>query len=189
MPSNIKFLFLGLLSGLLAAALILLVSAPDRGKNVVLLPTPEPAEWVIYVTGAVQSPGVYQVPAGSRVEAGIKAAGGLVENADANALNLAAFVSDGATIYVPVSGESPSIELPGVRLDPITVERLININTASVEILDTLPGIGPAKAAEIVAYRQKIGAFDTIEEIQDVPGIGPGLFEEIRDRISVADHP
>lgn len=189
MLNNIKLVVIGVLSGLLAAAMILLVSAPGHGEPVVLLPTPEKADLSIFVTGAVTNPGVYRLPVGSRVENAIQAAGGWSIDADQNALNLAAFLTDGQTVFVPIPGEEPPVYPDISRSTTEWTGPLININTASAEILDELPGIGPSKAADIVAFRQNNGAFDTIEAIQEVPGIGPGLFENIQDLITVSDSP
>lgn len=189
MLNNIKMLIFGLLSGLLAAALILIVASPGYGEPVTLLPTPHKADITIYVTGAVQNPGVYVLPAASRVEAAVQAAGGWSVDADRNAVNLAALLTDGQTIFIPVPGEGPPAVVFNEKSKSLVVGNLININTAPVELLEELPGIGPAKAADIVAYRQKNGAFDTIEAIQNVPGIGPGLFEDIQDLISISDNP
>lgn len=189
MLNNIKLIVIGVLSGLFAAALILLVSAPGHGQPVTLLPTPEKAALSIFVTGAVNNPGVYQLPVGSRVENAIQAAGGWSIGADQIALNLAAMLTDGQTIFVPVPGEEPPVYPVIDKMTTDWTGPLININTASPELLDELPGIGPAKAADIVAFRQKNGAFDTIEAIQEVPGIGPGLFEDIHSLITVSDSP
>lgn len=189
MLNNIKILIFGLLSGLLAAALILIVAAPGYGEPVTLLPTPKKAEISIYVTGAVHNPGVYVLPAESRVEAAVQAAGGWANEADQNAVNLAAFLTDGQTVYIPIPGEEPPTVVLNEKSESLVVGDLININTASIDLLEELPGIGPTKAAGIVAYRQKNGAFDTIEAIQNVPGIGLGLFEDIKGLISVSDNP
>lgn len=185
MWKEIRLILIGLLSGLLAAALILIVTAPTQGGPVILLPTPKPARVTIYVTGAVKAPGVYQLPPGSRAEDAIKAAGGFRTSANQAGVNLAELLEDGQSIYVPMPGENapaPSTK----KSTPTTFNQIVNLNTASVELLDQLPGIGPSKAREIVSYRQKYGAFDTIEEILDVPGIGPGIFEDIRDLIAVS---
>lgn len=186
MSKEIKYLIIGLLLGLLSAALILIVSAPTHGEPVTLLPTPEQPKVSIYITGAVQKPGVYELPPGSRIENAIQAAGGWMITADKSAVNLAAVLEDEESIYVPHLGEKTLTPKPEKKLTPTLTGQLININTASVELLDQLPGIGPAKAGEIVSYRQKYGAFDTIEEILNVPGIGPGIFEDIRDLITVS---
>ncbi|MHB0922852.1 MAG: helix-hairpin-helix domain-containing protein [Bellilinea sp.] len=189
MLNNIKILIFGLLAGLLAAALILIVAAPGYGEPVTLLPTPKKADISIYITGAVQNPGVYVLPAESRVESAVQAAGGWEDKADRNAVNLAALLTDGQTIYIPVPGEEPPTVVVNEKSKSLVIGEIININTASSELLEELPGIGPTKASDIVAYRQKNGAFDTIEAIQNVPGIGPGLFEDIQDLITVSDNP
>lgn len=186
MAKELKYLFIGLLSGLMAAALILIVSAPTRGEPVILLPTPERVKLSVHITGAVQNPGVYELPPGSRIEAVIQAAGGWKTRADQTAINLAAFLEDGESIYVPLIGEQLPSPKPEKKSTVSVEGRLIDINSAPAEVLDELPGIGPKKAEEIVSYRQKNGAFDTIEEVLNVPGIGPGIFEDIRTLITIS---
>ncbi len=186
MWKEIRFILIGLFSGLLAAALILIVTAPSQGDPVILLPTPEPAKVTVYVTGAVENPGVYQLPPGSRVEAAIQAAGGWKPSANQSAINLAQPLEDGQSIYVPLPGEKVPTPSTEKKATQETIDQIVDINSASVELLDQLPGIGPTKASEIVSYRQNNGAFDTIEEILNVPGIGPGIFEDIRDLITVS---
>lgn len=175
----------GLVIGLLAAAGILLAAGKPHSSPVLLLPTPAPTNLTIDITGEVVRPGVYNLPPNSRVRDAIQAAGGLSEDADVEILNLAAELADGQKIVVMSKGEIPLPPGGIVRSNPIEVNGLININTATAEQLDTLPGIGPAKAGDIITYRQKNGAFDKIEDIQNVSGIGPATFENIRNLISV----
>ncbi len=185
MRNNLIYLGFGVLAGLLSSALILLAAAPPRSSPITLLPTAAPSDLAIFVSGAVQSPGVFELPPGSRVESAIQAAGGWGANADYEAINLAALLSDGQRVYVKAIGEQPVAQTDIERSTPLELPGLIDINTASAEQLDELPGIGPAKAAEIIAYRQKNGAFDKIEDIQSVSGIGPAIFEQIQDLITV----
>jgi competence protein ComEA len=151
-----------------------------------LLPTPAPTNLTIDVAGEVVQPGVFQLRPGSRVQDAIMAAGGLTADANPNSLNLAASLVDGQKILVMAEGQAPVPQAEPERSIPIEVSGPIDINTATVEILDTLPGIGPAKAADIISYRQKHGPFDRIEDIQNVSGIGPATFENIRDLITVS---
>lgn len=187
---NILF---GVLVGLLAAGLVLLVSSPPRGAAIALLPPPTPSPILIHVSGAVSQPGVYTLSAGSRVLDAIQAAGGLLPEADQRNLNLAALVEDGSRVQVPslppvlpsaAAGESRSAIIPTEAPQAQSVYP-ININTATQADLESLPGIGPVTAAKIIEYREKNGPFKTIEELMDVPGIGPKTFEELKDLITV----
>jgi competence protein ComEA len=165
----------GVLIGLLAAGLILLLAGPRRGQVVELLPPPESAPVTVHVSGGVVQPGVYELPRGSRVQDALDAAGGPVDEADLDRINLARVLQDGQQIYVPLIGE-----------DSVESTRFpININVATAEQLSLLPGIGEVTAQAIVDYREAQGPFDRIEDIQDVAGIGPSTFETIKELISV----
>jgi competence protein ComEA len=146
-------------------------------------PIPTPGQLGVYVTGAVLKPGVYFLPPGSRVRDALKAAGGPTEEADLVRVNLAKRVYDEEQIYVPSEGEeSPPVAsyAPG---NPAGGK--INLNTASAQDLEALPGIGPVLAQRIVDYREANGPFATIEDIMKVHGIGPAIFEDIKDSIFV----
>jgi competence protein ComEA len=146
-------------------------------------PTSTPAPWRVYVTGAVLRPGVVQLDANARVEDAVQAAGGCSGEADLERINLAAPLFDGQHLRVPAVGE----ELPAVAVDgqPVGRSQRININTATAEELDTLPGVGEVTAAKIVEYRQQHGPFRTVEDIMDVPGIGEAKFDAMRELITV----
>jgi competence protein ComEA len=185
----------GILLGLLFSGALLLVVAPPRGKPIELSPLPTPAPLVVYVTGAVAHPGVYSLPRLSRVSNAIEAAGGLSPDADQTAINLAARVIDGEKIAVakinqPVVGTAapvPQNKQPASTssLSTPSIENPLNINTASVEEFDLLPGIGPTRAADILAYRTQHGSFKTIEGIMQVSGIGQTTFDRIKNLIYV----
>jgi competence protein ComEA len=140
---------------------------------------------------------LYHLPINSRVEDAIQAAGGFLSQADSQSLNLAAFLADGSRVVVPYQ----PTEIPEMaqRLEPIEVpisgmqtpdsNHPININIASQEELESLPGIGPVTAAKIIDYRDLHGPFATIEAIQDVSGIGPKTFEQIKALITVGITP
>ncbi len=146
-------------------------------------PTATLAPLSVYVTGAVNRPGVVQVLPGARVEDAITAAGGASTDADLERYNLAALLFDGQHLQVPVIGEVVRpIELDG---DGATPPQLVNINTATVEELATLPGVGNATAEKIVAHRQENGFFTRIEEIMDVPGIAELKFDGFKEMITV----
>ena len=174
----------GVTGGLLGAGLLLLAIRPPRGETVRLMPPPTSQPILVYVAGAVAEPGVYPLPVGCRVRDAIQASGGLLPEADQNALNLAAFLEDGQRLYIPFRpGPGPS---PEASVEPeISAQTPININTATVEQLVSLPGIGPILAQRIVDYRQANGAFQRAGDLLEVAGIGPTSFERIRQLITV----
>ncbi len=141
----------------------------------------KPLKVVVHVCGAVKVPGVYELSGSKRVTDAIQVAGGPTPDANLDALNLAAKLVDGQKIYVPKEGESISPTLSGNG----TVDGPINLNTASVEQLDKLPGIGPVLAQRIIEYRESNGDFKSIDDLQKVEGIGPKKFEQIKDRVTV----
>ena len=153
------------------------LSAPDgtdapRGRKV-----------FVHVGGAVRTPGLYELAMGARVDDAVRAAGGVLEDADLDALNLAARVKDGEKVLVPTeSGEGePAAGSAGGGEQG----GLLNLNTASVSDLETLPGIGPALAQRILDYREKNGGFRAVEDLLEVPGIGAKKFEELREHVTV----
>jgi competence protein ComEA len=149
--------------------------------------TPTPAPIRVYVSGAVQTPAVYELPPGSIVQDAVNAAGGSTSDADLDHINLAVELHDQQQVYVPRRGETnpPPPVSGGDPSGSGQEDTLVNINTAPAAELETLPRIGPALAERIVAYREANGSFETIEQIQDVPGIGPATFEGLRDLIAV----
>lgn len=161
------------------------VQEPDQAEK-----KPETESTVfVYVCGAVKTPGVYELAGGARVYEAIALAGGTREDAASESLNQARAVTDGERIYIPaleevqkgiVDGEVP--EVTGTdRKD----EGKININTADKEDLKTLPGIGDAKADSIISYRESNGGFQAIEDLMNVEGIKEGVFNKIKDKITV----
>ena len=148
----------------------------DELEIATLTPTPPP-QIVVYVSGAVVSEGVYALLEGARLDDAIRAAGGLVTNADPSAVNLAARLYDEDHIHVPEIGEAtPSEASQGGRID---------INTAPTSLLETLPGIGPVKAQAIVEYRERHGDFERPEDLMKVSGIGPSTYEKVAPLIEV----
>ncbi len=136
----------------------------------------------IHVAGEVHRPGVHELQAGSRVIDAISAAEGPTERAELDALNLAAFVADGERIYVPAEDEI----IAGSMIDIAQgVGTLVNLNRASAIELETLPGIGPATAAEIVNDRSANGPFSSVDDLVRVSGVGPATVEKLRDVVSV----
>ncbi|MEM7272792.1 MAG: helix-hairpin-helix domain-containing protein [Actinomycetota bacterium] len=151
------------------------------------------ADLVVHVAGAVRSPGLVTVPPGARVDDAIRAAGGPGPAADLDRLNLARPVADGMQIRVPTMDEAapagplisgPEIDEPDGSPGAAS-SGPVALNSASVDQLDTLPGVGPATAAAIVTWREENGGFRVVEDLLDVPGIGPAKLEALRDHVVV----
>ena len=135
------------------------------------------------IKGAVKNPGVYQMKAGDRVKDALDAAGGLTGEADSQKVNLAQRVEDQMVIVVPKVGEEAT-EIPaGGTSKEASKDGKVNINTATVEELKTLKGVGEKKAEAIIEYRKKNGSFKTKEDLMKVRGIGKKLFESFQERI------
>lgn len=152
-------------------------------------------EIAVYITGEVVNPGVYRVADGGRLDAVLRLAGGPTESADLSRINLAAYATDAAHYAVPRAGEpvgrgpAPDDGATSNAADagaPDACETPVNINTASAQCLETLPGIGAVRADSIVAHREQEGSFAGPEAITDVPGIGDGIYRRIADMITVA---
>ncbi|MGI8807967.1 MAG: helix-hairpin-helix domain-containing protein [Acidimicrobiales bacterium] len=170
-------------------------SAPGTGGTGAMpvpLSTP-PVTVTVHVAGQVASPGVYAVPAGGRVADAVLAAGGTAGEADLEQLNLAARVADGERIFVPRKGEpapavvaaTPPAGSPvggGAKGAPAGP---VDLNTATAEQLEALPGVGPATSKAILAYRTSHGRFRSVTELLEVPGIGPAKLEALRPLVRV----
>ena len=142
----------------------------------------------VYICGEVETPGVYALPEGSRICDAVDAAGGMTDDAADTYLNLAEVLSDGEKIEVPDKTKAEELEAAQIEeaLEAAKAESsLVNINTATEEELMTLSGIGESKAAAIVAYREENGYFDSIEGIMEISGIKEGVFNKIKDQITV----
>lgn len=144
------------------------------------------AEVVVYIYGAVASPGVYTLPDGSRMYELIEAAGGLLEEADNRVLNQAEVLRDGQQVVVYTKEEAVDLPVPDSGAGKSGSNgKKVNLNTASAEELMTLSGIGEARAQAIIAYREQHGGFRSIEEIMEIEGIKEKLFEKIREQIEI----
>ena len=146
-------------------------------------------EAVIDISGEVMSPGVYRLLGEARVNDALIKAGGLKANADrdwvAKNLNLAQILVDGQKIYIPNQVESKNLKVESDGVLGVSVNKIVRINSATVEQLDTLSGIGPSIAKKIIDYRTQNGGFKNIEELKLVSGIGDKLYEEIKDDIAL----
>ena len=140
----------------------------------------------VYVCGAVVHPGVYELPADSRAYEAVDMAGGILENAQADAVNLAEVLEDGQKLQIPFPGEVVMSEIVQSSANHSeSTETKVNINTATTDMLMTLKGIGQTRAEDIIAYREKHGSFQKIEDIMQVDGIKQGTYDKIKDNISV----
>lgn len=135
----------------------------------------------VFVCGAVSQPGVYELPEGSRVYEAVALAGGLSEDASQTAVNQAQLLSDGQMIRIPTEEEQQA----GAAAEAAHEDGLVNINTADLEELKTLPGIGDSKARSIIAYREQNGAFGAVEDIKNIEGIKDGVFAKLEGSIKV----
>ena len=169
----------------------------------ILIPTPAPA--VVQIVGEVRTPGIYELNRNDRVITAIEAAGGMTGNADIESLNLAATIKDGALIHVPSLVPTPSIstnlQQPQPDLDTSDTGALetarisnpasapfsepIDINTATIDQLKSLPGIGETRANQIVALRTAVGSFSTLDQLLDIHGIGEKTLETIRPLVVI----
>jgi competence protein ComEA len=202
-------------TALVLGAVVLLVRRDDNAAIQILLPTPEvraaapgtsgappvdrgmtPA-MSVYVSGAVRNPGVYPLGEDARLADALAAAGGATGDAQLESINLARRVRDEEHYHIPRVGETPPPApntAGGQALAPVASASeedggLIDLNSASEALLDTLPGIGKTLASAIVAYRELNGPFSSVEEIINVPRIGPATYEKIRDLVTVRKPP
>lgn len=175
-----------LVVGVLAAIAVTIAIGILRGGEAesedVALPTAtvdEAAGVYVHVSGAVREPGLYRVPPGSRVLDAIAAAGGFADDADQAAVNLARPVSDGEQLHLPTPAEAE--KAGGAAVDGGAVD----VNRADASALETLPGIGPALAARIVAWREEHGPFGSVDDLLAVAGIGDKVLAGLRDLVRV----
>ena len=138
------------------------------------------------VKGAVKAPGIYDLPVGSRVNDAVQKAGGLTEQADSKALNLAQKVSDEALLYVPTKGEEAvSQQIGSATLSSTSKEKKVNLNKASLEELKQVKGLGGKRAQDIIDHRESNGKFKSVDELKKVSGIGAKTIEKLKDYVTV----
>jgi competence protein ComEA len=188
-------ILLGCLLSLFSIGAIYLVSRPPRGKIIELIPPPTAQPIAVHIDGAIIRPGVYYLPIESRVQDLVQAAGGFATTAETISINLAARLEDGQKVVVPDRGDKTSGQQGFTSAGVVVVSptnnpswsssSLININTATKETLERLPGIGPSRADQIIAYRLLKGPFMRIEDIMEVSGIGTVTYNQIKDLISI----
>ena len=152
-------------------------AAPARSASV---PPPAPARVLVHVVGAVRRPGVYQLADGARARDAVTAAGGATRRAALDGLNLAARVADGEQVVVPVRGRGAPVAAPAPGKPPV-----VRLNDADAAALDALPGVGPATAQRIVAWREAHGPFATVDGLLDVPGIGEAKLAAMREQLAL----
>lgn len=181
-----------LVVGLVVGALVWLTrQAPEPADSALPLVEPAsittttaaPGPVVVHVAGAVHAPGVQRLPAGARVIDAVDAAGGLLADADAGRVNLAAELVDGTQVYVPLVGEVPPA--PAGETGGDVTGGLIDVNVADAPALETLPGVGPATAAAIIDHRERNGPFVSVDGLLEVRGIGEAKLAQLRDLVRV----
>jgi competence protein ComEA len=143
---------------------------------------PPAAEVVVHVAGLVRRPGLVRLPAGSRVADAVTAAGGVTKPRAADSVNLARLLVDGEQIVVSTTPSMPSDQVSTVNPGAPMV---LDLNTATAEALDTLPGVGPVLAARIISWRNENGPFRSVEELGEVSGIGEAILGQVRDLVRV----
>lgn len=173
--------------------------SPVTASTMPTVTTTETVSIYVQVTGAVRYPGVYQVALGTRVFEAVSRAGGFTEDADPEAIALAVEVTDGCRIHVPRLGETapdavvaPQVSSVGVKSFASSEEQaaggpegVLSLNTATAQELESLPGIGPALAQRIIAYRETNGPFTSVDQLGEVPGIGPARLEQLRPLVGL----
>ena len=197
---NWLWMLYGIIIGLLAAGLVLLLSRPAQGHPIFLQPaptatdTPQPGPTktakpiLVQISGCVEQPGVYAVGDNARLQDLILMAGNLTPGADESRVNNAAVVRDGDFFYIPAAGEpipDTATNAPGNKNREIVYDYPLNLNDADQQALESLPDIGPSKSAAILAYREANGPFKAIEELLNIPGIGPAILENLLDYLIV----
>lgn len=174
-PEQILVLFAAA-AVMIGAGALLVVRRP--APSIRIFEAPAPTELVVQVDGAVGSPGLHRLPPGARAADAIAAAGGPSAEADLSLLNQARLLRDGERLTVPHRAAPPAIPSAGDRIP-------VDVNTASVDMLDDLPGIGPVLARRIVAHRERHGPFHRLEDLLQIDGIGPRLLDRIRPLIVI----
>jgi competence protein ComEA len=196
------FLLTGVLIGLLAVGGILLIAQPERGIPITLLPAPTltptglpkptatPMPIQVLIKGQINTPGIYNLEKEARLYDLIELAGGLTENADIDRVNTVFILRDGDYFYIPSVGEAipdTARNAPGNNPldDTSSFDYPLNLNTATQAELESLPGIGPTKALDIITYRNLVGTFESVDDLINITGIGPSTVDAIREYLII----
>jgi competence protein ComEA len=155
--------------------------APPAAPPVETVPA-LPQRVVVDVVGAVRRPGLYRLVQGARIADAVDRAGGATAKADVALVNLAAPLADGQQVVVPTRGAAPAAAPAGVATGAAAGP--VHLNTATLEQLDSLPGVGPVTAQKILDFRQKHGSFSSVDELDAVPGIGPARMDQLKDLVA-----
>lgn len=166
------------------------LTAKKESSEIEIIPAPSSrGEIYVHLAGAVQRPGLYKLALDSRINDALVSAGGLSAEADRvwfdKNINLAQKLTDGSKLYFPFKGEKPPTSQNSSTVLSQQSGGKINLNTASLNELDTLPGIGPVTSQKIINYREKNGPFTKVEDLLKVPGIGDKLFSQLKDLITL----
>jgi competence protein ComEA len=193
MPESLPLARRRLLVGALLLAVVLLVGGrhvlragtarpPEQVTAVAPLRADAAPKLVVHVVGAVRRPGLYRLPQRSRIADAVGRAGGAKRSADLSVVNLAAPLSDGMQVVVPRRAPAAGAGAPSPPAGTGSAPQgPVHLNTASLEELDALPGVGPVTAQKILDYREKHGAFASLDELDAIPGIGPARLEQLRE--------
>jgi competence protein ComEA len=174
-----------------AAKYLLGAGAPEPPPSAPIVAEKPPREQaprvVVHVVGAVRRPGLYRLREGSRIADALSRAGGATRKADLALVNLAAPVADGVQVVVPrrlptAPAGAPASTASGTP--GATAQGPVHLNTATLEQLDALPGVGPVTAQKILDYRQQNGGFASVDELDAVPGIGPARLDQLRESVA-----
>ncbi len=198
--------FGALMAALIMGSVILFIRADDNTPIQVLLPSPEQIDAIsdsggrapfdksgatgelrVHISGAVRNPAVYTLPPGARLTDAVKAAGGTTSDALEGAVNLAQPLRDGEQYHIPRLGDTPPSS-NNQRLEPTAsgyCDGLIDLNSASKDLLETLPGIGEGRAGDIVGFREEFGPFQSVAELTSIDGIGPATYEKSLELVTV----
>jgi competence protein ComEA len=164
-------------------------AAPRKAAPIAVAESGAGGRVLVHVAGAVRQPGVYKLDAGARVDDAVKRAGGATRRADLGGLNLAAKVEDGRQVLVPEragrNGGAGAAAPAGAAAAAPAPGQPLNLNTATVEQLDTLSGIGPTTAQKIIDFREERGGFGSVEELGEIPGIGDVRLASLREEVTL----
>ncbi len=175
-------IFIGIMIGFLFSGIILLIATRPKGKPITIQNNTTPFSIFFEVYGAVKKPGVYSSGPSVRVQDAVDIAGGFTENADLMMSHLSAIVNDGDRILIPTKMIYETTITPQIIKNSLNI---IHLNSATIQDLMTLPGIGETKAKEILRFRETNGSFSEIADLLNIPGIGEKTIEQFLDRITV----